>query len=636
LNDSQWLSSSSALLAIWLIVLAIGVVFAWVIAIFPNAFGKARPVLFAVSAVPILAVLVLFAVRGFTPAERPIVHWIFDRESPSALRFGAMLDPLAWIASFSFATALYGTTIRNRPNVRVVAAAMGAWIGLSLVASSKTAWTAFLGIAIQLVSSVLPLLPSGESGSVQNHALADDRWVAATKRNWIAVACSLAGATALVTLGIHLDFSPEQPWSKLEENYASAIAAGLFLLGLVLLLTPAFSARAMQGDVSTEDLDASEERQFIFEGSIGWSAAIILYRLQESMKDTHWPLAISIAAAVVALLSLPSLVFHERRRNAAVQWIATLPALAGAILPLLPPAEAFFFLGSLLPISAALTVCFERPRTKTGIWVSGFFVLGACGLVGWSSSAGITHFYSRIEETPALQGSIALLWLLFCAIGWRIVLRGKSDEKDAAPLAVGVSLGVLALLAFGPALSGRWSGGSLPEALDWIANAKSWPWLERFADSPDGMNWTGFALSQAVWFVGILLGSFAWRSAALFPFPEKGGRGKEVTSGLFGAFWLAERGGLFLEGIGRVWAEKVSAPFWERLLPVAIGTIARSFARTGSLFERLADPLTSGIYGSTVRAPAKFVRWLHGGNARLYGWFALIWILIFSLYLTRS
>jgi hypothetical protein len=635
MSDNLWLSSSSALLTAWLIVLAAGVLFVWFSATLPNAFRKARPALFAIAAVPILAVLILFAVRGFTTVERPIVHWIFDRENPFALRFGGILDPLAWIASLSFGVALYGITIRNRPNVRIVSAAMGAWIGLSWVASSKTVWTALLGIAIQLVSSILPLLPSGEEGSEENHALADDRWVAVTKRNWVAMACALAGATALVSLGIHMDFSPEQPWAKLEENYESATAAGLFLFGIVLLLTPAFSARAMHADASTKGLVGSEERQFVFEGSLGWSAAIILYRLHDAMKDSHWPLVVAIAAAGVGLLSLPSLVFHEKRRNAAVQWIATLPALSLAILPLLPPQEAFLFLSALLPIAAGLTICFESPRTKAGVWVSGFFVLGACGLAGWTSSAGMAHFYSRFEETPALHGPIAVLWLLYCAVGWRIALRGHSDEKEPTAVVTGISLGLLVLLAFGPALSGRWSGGSLPEAPDWIANAKTWPWLEKFADAPVETSWLGFAVSQSIWFVGILLGSFAWRSVRLFPFAEKGERGKEITSGIFGLYWISERGHRALESVGRFWVERVSSTLWERLLPFAVGAVLRAWARAGEWFERASDPLTSTMYGGTLRAPAKFVRWLHGGNARLYGWFALIWILIFSLYLTR-
>jgi hypothetical protein len=623
------------LLAVWLIVLAVGVVFVWFSATLPNSFRKARPALFAIAAIPILAVLILFAVRGFAVAERPIVHWIFDRENPFALRFGAILDPLAWIASLSFAVALYGTTIRNRPNVRVVSAAMGAWIGLSWVASSKTVWTAFLGIAIQLVSSILPLLPSGEEGATENHALADDRWIAITKRNWVAMACALTGATALVSLGIHMDFSPEQAWAKLEENYASATAAGLFLFGIVLLLTPAFSARAMHGDASTDGLSGSEERQFVFENSLSWSAAIILYRLHDAMKDSHWPLVIAIAAAAVGLLSLPSLVFHERRRNAAVQWNATLPALSLAILPLLPPREAFLFLAAMLPTAAGLMICFESPRTKAGVWTSAFFVLGACGLAGWTSSAGMSHFFSRFEETPALHGPIALLWLLYGAIGWRIALRGKPDEKEPAAVVVGVSLGLLALLAFGPALSGRWSGGSLPEASDWIANATAWPWLEKFADVPVETSWLGFAVSQSIWFVAILLGTFAWKSSPLFPFAEKGGRGKEITSGIFGLYWISNRFTHGLEGVGRFWVERVSTTFWERVLPATFGSILRVFARSGEWFEKVSDPLTSTIYGATLRAPAKFVRWLHGGNARLYGWFALIWILIFSLYLTR-
>src|SRR5690606_10517587 len=117
----------------------------------------------------------------------------------------------------------------------------------------------------------------------------------------------------------------------------------------------------------------------------------ILYRLHGTLVGTQWPLVISIASTAVALLSFMTILFHRRRRNASVHWMATLPAMVGTILLLLPAEEAFFWLGGAIPVSAGLLLVLQASQSKVSRWISGVFMFGAYGLVGWSTSSGLVR-----------------------------------------------------------------------------------------------------------------------------------------------------------------------------------------------------------------------------------------------------
>jgi hypothetical protein len=627
-------SWNTTLLGLWTISLGAAALYAWTTAVLAKPFHRLGPAHAGVGIALPVAVLVAFAIVGFHTLDRPVFHWVLARENPVSLRFGTSHDPLAWVTAFCFGVALLALVIRNRPGVRATAAALGAWAGLCLVGSSKTGWTAFLGIAIQVVSSALPLLSgAGEEGVGFEY---DSRWSASSRRSWIGLLLLLSGAVGLATLGVRLDFPIERSWARLDHGFPSVTAAALFIGGLATLMTTAFTARASQLAPVPGDESALELRHFSFEGAISWSALIIVFRLHDAMKGTPWPFVLSCACAAAAFLSFPSLLFNDRRSSAGAQWSASLPALVAAVIPMIPAQEAFFMMAAMTAVSGALLVCFQSPRGKMSVGFSVFFLLAASGLAGGSVSAGLARFFTGIEEAPIYRGIVAFLWLLYFSAGWRIAIRREGTREEPRPAVGAVALAFLVPIAFGPLVSGRWSGGSVPELLDWILAARHWPWLDRFTAAPSETSWIGFGFSQAIWPLAILIGTFAWRSSKLFPFASRNPRAWEIVSGMFGLFPLHDLAARGLETAGGFWERRLSRPLWERAIPRATAAAFERLARLGHAIERVVDPLTAESYGRALRAPAKLVRWFHGGNARLYAWFALIWILIFSLYLARS
>jgi hypothetical protein len=198
-----------------------------------------------------------------------------------------------------------------------------------------------------------------------------------------------------------------------------------------------------------------------------------------------------------------------------------------------------------------------------------------------------------------------------------------------------IALGLLFVVGFGPILSGRFGGGAIPGEPDWIEGAKGWAWIKAGLLEAGDPEWLGFGVGQSLGFVAALIGIFAWRSSELFPFAARYPRGARAARGLFGLLWIQDGIGGVLRRAGEIWADKISAPIWDEWLPRAVGGVLKALRATGSFVEDATDSLTSTGYGRLFAPAAKLVQWLHGGNVRLYAWFALIWILIFSVYLTR-
>ncbi len=263
------------------------------------------------------------------------------------------------------------------------------------------------------------------------------------------------------------------------------------------------------------------------------------------------------------------------------------------------------------------------------------FFLGIFGFLGWSSSAGNAVFFSKIEEYPAWVGGVLVIWILFAAIGWRILWGRKATPSDDSRLARWIVGGFIFLIGFGPFLSGKWGGGSLPGGWDELEAAAGWPWIKQFAVNTVPVSNLGLSIGQGLIVAAIALGTFALRGGELFPFSRKYPRGAEAARSLFGFLWLYNSSLRLLTTTGRVLSERVSSPLWEKGLPALETRIFRLLQVAGRAIERRVDILTSDRYGKLISAPSKLAQWFHGGNVRLYGWFALIWILIFSIYLTR-
>jgi hypothetical protein len=618
-------TSNSNLLMAWLIGLGITLLGAVLFGLFPKRLERIRRGAFAGLILPGSVIALIYAFRGFDTLNRPLVHWVFEKNAQDALHLGLVFDPISFAVAISTGFAMTAICFRNRPSIRTSSALALSWLGLGLAASSQTLWLAALGIGIQLLSRIFPLIEGG--GSPEGD---DALWVASTKRAWIGLVCLLGGSAGLAAQGIRLDFFSKIAWASLLASSSAMIAGGLVLFGLFVMATPVFSSNALYSSVS----DHGEENLFISETSLAWISVVIFYRILGNLQEPEWLLAIGIGASVATAGSLGALTFQTSKKNAIHLWLSTLPVATLMILPFIPAREAaLYFLGSLISFGG-LSVALDHRKTKAEIAAAAIFFLGAFGFIGWATSAGLTMFFSKIETEPVLKGSVFILLLFYSAFGWRLVIRGGDREKTARVSAKWIVLGLFLVVGFGPLLSGRWSGGAIPGAPDWIEGAKAWAWVKAPAEEMTA-DWTGFGIAQALAVLSLLIGVLAWRTAELFPFAKRYPRGARAAEGLFGLVWIQD--GLFrlVKRTGMFWTGSISEPLWDRGIPKVVAGLFSGLRKIGAAVESRIDPLTSSAYGRIFTPAAKLVQWLHGGNVRLYAWFALVWVLIFSIYLTR-
>jgi hypothetical protein len=619
-------NSNSNLLMAWLFTLVFTLVVAGVAGLFPERLTRFRTSAFALMIFPPLVVALFYALRGFGTLERSLVHWVLPRDSAEALHLGLVFDPVSFAATVFTGAATMAICFRNRPSIRMSAALALSWLGLSLAATSQTLWMAVLGIGIQVLSRTFPL---AEGGSLPERE--DARWIASTKRAWIGLGTVLCGGAGLASQGIRSDFFSEATWAALEATPSVLVAGGLLIFGLLILATPALASNALYQPAG----ESGEESIFVSELSLAWIAVLILFRLFGNLHEPEWLLAIGIGATVIAAGSLGALTFQSAKSNAIHLWLATAPVATLMILPFVPARESYLYLvGSLLAVSG-LWVALDHRRSKAEIAAAAVFFLGATGFVGWSTSAGLASFFGKFQADPALHAPVFIVLILYWAFGWRLVLRGGDRETATKAGAKWIVLGLFFVLGFGPLLSGRFGGGSFPGETDWIEGAKAWPWIRAGSTDAVDSDWIGFAITQGAIALSLLLGVFAWRTAELFPFAKKYPRGTRAAAGLFGLVWIQDGGFGFLKRMGSFLVDRVSTPIWERGIPFLVFGVFRGLRRAGALTESVADPLTGNSYGRVFTPAAKLVQWLHGGNVRLYAWFALVWILIFSIYLTR-
>jgi hypothetical protein len=619
-------SSNSDLLMAWLIGLAFTLVAAVIAGLFPSRLEPIRKSAFAIMVFPAVFVALLYAFRGFGTLERPIVHWVFEKASQDSLHLGLVFDPLSFTVVLFTAAASSAICFRNRPSIRMSAALALSWMGIGLAVSAQTLWMAALGIGIQLLSRTFPLIEGSQSPESD-----DSRWIASTKRAWIGLASLLCGAAGLAAQNVKLDFFSDSASALLESTPSAWIAGGLSIFGLLVMAAPAFSSGALYANVEK----SVEENLFVSETSLAWIAVIIFFRIFGNLHEASWLLAVGIGASVAVAGSLGALTFQTTKSNAIHLWLSTLPVATLMILPFIPAREASLYLLGNIVVSNGLWIILDHQKTKAEIAAAVVFFLGAFGFVGWSSSAGLVSFFSKFETDPLLRVPIFLLLLLYAAFGWRIVFRGGDRKDTSSQLGKWVALGIFFVIGFGPLLSGRWSGGAIPGEPDWIEGAKTWSWIKAGVPESTDAEWIGFAVTQGLVVLSAILGIFAWRSAELFPFSKKYPRGAKAAEGLFGLVWIQEGCFIILRRAGAFGADRVSARIWERGIPAMVGGVLKGFQKAGSVGERVVDPLTSNGYGKLFSPAAKLVQWLHGGNVRLYAWFTLIWILIFSIYLTR-
>jgi len=623
---SELFTLDSNLLIVWMYGLIFTLGMAVFAGLFPDRLEKVRKSAFAFMIFPGLVFALVYAVRGFGTLERPLVHWVFEKGAQDSLRLGLVFDPLSFAAVLFTGAATIAIGTMNRPSIRMSAALALSWLGIALAATSQTLWMAALGIGVQLLSRTFPLIEGSRQGEGD-----DSRWLASTKRAWIGLAAVVCGAAGLAAQGVHLDFFSETGWSVLENTPSTLVAGGLLILGLLVMAAPALASNSLFSAVDGE----VEENIFVSESSLAWIAVIIFFRLFGTIHEPQWLLVIGVGATVATAGSLLALSFQSTKRSALHLWLSTLPVASLMILPFLPAREAFLTIVGLLLAWNGLWISLNHRRSKMEIAASAVFFVGAFGFVGWSTAAGFANFFSKFESDPFLRAPVFLLWFIYAAFGARLVFRGGDRETSAPSLAKWIVLGLFFLIGFGPLISGRWSGGSIPGETDWIDGAKGWAWIKAGLSEAGEAEWMGLGITQGLSILGALLGIFVWRSADLYPFAKKYPRGAKAAEGLFGLLWiqdavfsLLKRSGGFLNG-------KVSSPIWERGIPAAVNALFTGFRRAGVVAEEIADPLTAGGYSRILTPAAKLVQWLHGGNVRLYAWFALVWILIFSVYLTR-
>ncbi len=626
MNGSELVASQTFLLALWASVMVATCIGAIAVSVWPRTLERVRKFLPAFLVSPGILVSILMLVRGFEPMERPLVHWVFEKSAADALRLGIAFDTLSASVTLFFGLAVAAIGFRNRPTVQVTSAMILSWAGLSLVGGANTLWMALLGMGIQLFSRFLPILSATGAPEVE-----DARWASPAKRGWIALSILLCGAAGLAASGVSLDFAEVSAWKELDDTLNRVVASGLLIFGVFLIASPFFSSHVLY-NASTESF---EEGQFTSETALSWAAVLIVYRLFGNLGQTPWTLAIGIAAVFSLFLSVFATVFQSDHKNASRIWISSVPLYCLTIFPFLPAHEArLYLLGAILSF-VGIWICLAHRRAPVEVVFSALFFGGVFGMVGWSTSAGVSHLYSVIETEPFYRGSSILVSILFAAAGWRLVLRANA-EASAHHAAVKYTLvGILLVIGLGPLLSGRWSGGGVPFELDWLTDAKEWSWVRSLPGSAGESNWIGFSIAQAILLLSLIFGTWIGAASPLYPLAERNPGGVQALRGLLGLLWIREWLGPALRRIASFWSVGVSTRFWENVLPAVAGKTGQTLRMAGAWAEKTTEPLTSNFYAEFFRAPAKLVQWLHGGNVRLYAWFALIWILIFSVYLTR-
>lgn len=628
--DTEWLSLDLIILPAWMgalffaFFLAVGALF------FPKIHEKLQRFFFPILLFPSFVVALAFIFEGLKSLDRPVVHWIFRKDVLESLRIGFFLDPLALIVTFVFGFVLLVICLRNKPQVQVISAMGLSWVSLAIVASSKTFWTAILGLGIGMLSRVLPILFDHIRGESRTQSL-DSLWMSSSKRSWIGILITLMGAAGLVSHGLHLDFFTEGSWSVLLDSPRFVAAGGLLLFGLLVQFIPVVTSMVLH-EKWTGYL---EEENFIYETAGGWVSVLILYRILPSIRETPWALGIEVTALLFLATSLLSLAFLESKRGAIYFWLANLPLLVLTILPSLQNQTAFLFVAGSVIAFSGLLLCMDHLGNRIDLGLAIFFFLGAFGFVGWSSSLGVVEFFSKIEEEPILGSVVLLIWLLYASFGFRAILRGGESGPRGANIPKWTTAGVLVFIGFGPLLSGRLGVGAIPEVSDWLDGARDWPWVATFASENIPLSWLGFGLSQSIILIAIILGTFVASASALYPFAGMYPKGLQAARGLFGVNWIHQQVIRLLSGAGSFWTEKVSDRVWEVFIPQSLIFVFEGIRRIGEVVETRVDLLTSSRFSYFVRAPSKFVQWFHGGNVRLYAWFALGWVLIISIYLTR-
>lgn len=625
--EAEFSVSNSSLLMAWLFSLVFTVVSATIGGFFPARLERARKFFFPALIFPGLIVALIYAARGFGILERPLVHWVFEKTATDALRLGLIFDPLSLVVAVFGGVATSAICFKNGPTIRMCSALALSWAGLGLAATSQTLWMATLGMGIQLLSRTLPLIENISA------PLADDaRWIASSKRAWIGLAIVLCGGSGLAAQGVHLDFFSVGGWSTIEGTPSAIVAGALLIFGLMIMAAPAFASSAIYSRTEI----AVQENLSVSETSLAWISIVVFYRLLGNIHDPQWLLAVGIGGAVATAGSLAALTFQTSRSNAIHLWLATFPVSMLMVLPFVPAREAHLYLVGGFIAANGLWIALDHRRSKLEISFAAAFLLGAFGFTGWSTAAGFTSFFSKFETDSFFRAPILILLLFYSAIGWRLVIRGGDRESTAPAHIRWATLGVFFVFAFGPLISGRWGAGALPEEADWLEGAKAWPWIKAGTESPEPeLTWLGFGITHGIVAISSLIGIFAWKTSELFPFAKKYPRGARAAEGLFGLVWIESAAFGVLQKTGSLLSEKVSSPVWERIIPRGVVFLFSVLRRTGSALESGVDPITSGAYGRIFTPAAKLVQWLHGGNVRLYAWFALIWILIFSVYLTR-
>lgn len=619
--------SNSNLLMAWLFGLVFTVVLAVTGGLFPSSLEKLRKVAFPALVFPGMIVALIYAVRGFGVLERPLVHWVFEKSAADSLRLGLIFDTVSLAVVIFGGIAAIAIGIRNRPSIRMSSAIALSWAGLGLAATSQTLWLAALGAGIQLLSRTFPLIENSSSPEAD-----DARWIASTKRAWIGLASVLCGGAGLAAQGVHLDFFSPNGWSALENTSSAIVAGSLLIFGLLVMAAPAFASNSLYSRAA----GGVEENLFVSETSLAWLSAVVFYRLIGNIHDPQWLLAIGSGAIVAVAGSLGALTFQSSRSSAIHLWLATFPAAILMFLPFIPPREAYLtFVGGII-VANGLWIAFDHRRTKAEIAAAAIFFLGAFGFCGWSTGAGLTHFFSKFEADPFLRAPVFVLLLLYAAFGWRIVIRGGDRAAAVTAHAKWTALGLFFVFGFGPLLSGRWGGGVLPDEIDWIEGANIWPWIKPVAEgSGTESSWLGFGVAHGLIAVSALIGIFAWRTAELFPFAKSYPKAARAAEGLFGLIRVQAATHEIFQRTGRLLSERVSSPVWERGIPRTVEAVFSVFRKFGTFMEIVIDPITAGGFARLFTPAAKLVQWFHGGNVRLYAWFALVWILIFSIYLTR-
>lgn len=630
MNGADWLFSEGLLLPAWIGSLVFVFIFASGVLFFPKVHEKLPRFFFPFLLFPALVVSVLFMFRGLEPLDRPIVHWIFHKEVFDSLRIGFVFDSITLIATLVFSVVLLTVCLRNRPRLEIISSLGLAWVGLAVVASSKTFWTAQLGLGIALIAKFIPILFNPTKPDSRGESL-DALWMASSKRAWIGSLFTLIGAAGLASHGLHLDFFTEGNWAGLTESPKTVLATVFLFFGLLIHFIPMSTSAVLHRKWS----GYLEEENFIFESAGGWISVLIFYRMLPNIRETQWAIGIEGVALFFLALSLIGLSFLETRRSAISFWLANLPLLVLTILPSLHSETAFLFIAGSIIAFSGLFLCLDHTRTRVDLSLVIFFFLGMFGFLGWTNSLPVVEFFSGVEESPVLVSAVLLVWLVFASFGFRIALRGGDSGPRESMVAKWVTSGFLVLLGFGPLLSGRWGSGALPEVVDWLDGAKEWPWIKSFIAESISVSWLGFGLSHAVIILAVLLGVFVVSTSPLFPFAGKFPRGLAAARGLFGGVWIHEKWTGFLQSTGEFLSEKVSTQVWESFLPKVFNSVFSSLRRFGEFTEEKVDVLTSSKFSYLFSAPSKFVQWFHGGNVRLYAWFALGWVLIISIYLTR-